>query len=854
MEESWSAEQTRLLADLGAWFTSFNQIEVLPKIAQRLVPLLGDWCAVIIRDEHQQMRRVAIACADPSEQSLIEQLASDSLLVDPHSAPALALQSGSRLLLTDLPDSYSEDPAFSPAYQAILRQIRPRHILCVPMRLSDRVCGVLAFTLLAKSGRQFTQADIALAEEVAQRMALLVDNVLLYRTMQRRLDQLLLVQQVAALVNSTLQTETLCQLVVDQLRRAFGYQLVSIYLLQEGVLRLQAVVGYDRVLSVIRLHEGVAGRVMRSGKAEFVRDARYDPDFLEVMPGTTQCIIMPLRYDDGQPVGVIIVESLGNPALDDEDLFLLSLLADQISVALHNTTLFTRMVDSFERFRSLIELAGNIIICLDRELRITEFNRMAEQVFSHTHAEVIGKPYLTTLLSEAERPLFMALAREVMTSDHAHSFETTLTLRDRKHHLFWTISCRRHLNGEIAEFLLIGQDLTEQREKTAELLRYERRVQQLERLERLGVMAGSVAHDFNNLLNIIVGNAQLIERVAPLSPVAQYHHTRLMNAVQQAADLVQRLFNLAGREQVDMQPLDLNRLVIETLSAFRASMSEQVRIHLDLDSDIPPVIADPVQMRQVVLNLVNNAGEALIDGSGDIWIQTRQRRLDVATMDRLTPHRLVPGNYVTLEVRDNGSGIDPAVCQHIFEPFFTTKAHGHGLGLAGVLKIVQRHGGALEVDSQPGKGSMFTVWLPPQPPVAESWAALNDTENATAYVLVVDDNDEVRSLIERILTHAGYHARVVASGTEALRLVEQAEPIACALIDISLADISGYEVCRQIAEIDPHLPLALLSGYPIDVDSLGETPVAATLQKPFRAHELLILVQRLLHLRASSPS
>ncbi|MCS6889396.1 MAG: GAF domain-containing protein, partial [Chloroflexus sp.] len=228
MNERWNAAQTRLLADVGILLVSLNQLEAFQQIARRLVPLLGDWCAIIIRDEHQQARRVAMACADPRQQPLAEQLVQVDPFVDPASPPVRVLDSGQLLLLCDLPDDYSEQPAFSPAYRLILRQIRPRHLLCVPMQTHDRVNGVLVF-ILTEASRRFTNDDIAFATELAQRMALAVENVILYRTMQRRLNQLLLVQRVAGMVNSALQTEILCHLVVRQLQSVFGYQLVSIY-------------------------------------------------------------------------------------------------------------------------------------------------------------------------------------------------------------------------------------------------------------------------------------------------------------------------------------------------------------------------------------------------------------------------------------------------------------------------------------------------------------------------------------------------------------------------------------------------------------------------------------------------
>ncbi|MGB9739858.1 GAF domain-containing protein [Chloroflexus sp.] len=852
MRERWNATQARLLADIGSLLVSLSRSEAFQQIARRLVPLLGDWCIIIIRDEHHQPRRVAVVCADPSKQALAARLIQEAVLQETYSPPVQVLTTGQPLLLLDLPDDYSENPNFSPAYRELVRQIKPRQLLTLPIWVRDRVVGVLVLLITAPSQRHFTQDDLILATEIAKRLALAVENLFLYRSMQRRLDQLLLVQRVAGLVNSVLHTEKLCQLVVQQLHGTFGYHLVSIYLLQDGVLRLQAVVGYDQVLPVIQLHEGVAGRVMRTGQAEFVRDTTGDPDFIEMCPGTTQCIVVPLRHGEAKPVGVIIVESLGNPALDNEDFFLLSLLADQISIALINTMLFARMIETFERFRSLIELAGNAIICLNPQLHITEFNRMAEQLFGRMRSEMIGADFVTTLLSEAERPLFVALVREVKQGESTQSFETTFCTADGERYLKWTVTCRRQLNGELAELLLVCQDLTEQREMTEELLRYERRLQDLERLESLAIMAGGIAHDFNNLLSVIQGNAHLLKDTAAVPNSADHYLQNLLTATQQAGELVQQLLRFAAADPVELQQLDLNRLIEEAIPVLQTMLNRPAVIRLDLDPALPPIRADPVQIRQVLLNLVMNAVDALPERNGDICIQTALREIGVSEFTNfISPHQLTSGEYVTMAVHDNGCGINPALRQRIFEPFFTTKVRGHGLGLPSVLNIVRQHGGAIEVKSRPGEGSTFTVLFPPwQPRTAQGVLPIPVASSEPPCVLVVDDNNDVHSLIERLLRHAGYRVQAVVNGSEALQLVTQGQAIACALVDITLADISGYEVCRQIAERNPCIPLALISGYPVEAASIGEVSVAATLQKPFRAQELWSVVQRLIEIRA----
>lgn len=846
MARRWTATQTRLLADVGALLVSLDGIEALQQVARHIVPLLGDLCAIVIRDERQQVRRVALACADTRYQPLVEHLIQHSLLIDSHSIPVRVLDSSQLLLLTDLSDEYYDDPAFSPLYRDILRQIRPRHILGVPMRGHGMTCGALVLTITDASSRRFTSNDIDLICELARRIAMAVENILLYRSTRRRLEQLLMVQRVAALINSTLQTDLICRLIVQQLHDVFGYQLVSIYLLQNGALHLQAVVGYDRLLPVIQLHEGVAGRVMRNGRAEFVRDAQHDPDFLEVIPDTKQCIAVPLRYETAEPVGVIIIESQGNPALDDEDFFLLSLLADQIGIAFFNSLLFERLRDTNERFRLLIELAGNLVICLDPDLRITEFNRMAAQVLARAREDVIGRSFATTLLSEAERPLFAALVREVITGQGDRSFETSFWVDGRKCYVLWTVTCRRQTNGIIGELLLVGQDLTDQREKTWALVRDEQRLQALERFESMAIMAGGIAHDFNNLLSMVVAHANALQTIYPTGNPADQHIHHLIEAAHQASDLVRELLSFATGRQTALQPVDLNHLIQETISLLQSSLGPHVHIRIGLEPSLPAVLTDPVHIRQVLMNLVINAAEALPDQRGEICVQTGLCVVTARMQSRLIrQHHLLPGQYAILEVRDNGVGIDPAIRQRIFEPFFTTKPYGHGLGLASVLHIVQRYGGGLEVDSQPGQGSTFTVWIPVMSSITTEMLPVPSPTSAESYILVIDDNPEVRALIERILVRAGYRVLTFHNGNDAIRAIAD-HPVACALIDITLADMHGYEVCRQIAAMHPHIPLALVSGYAVQAENLVDVPVMATLQKPFRASELLALVRRLL--------
>jgi nitrogen-specific signal transduction histidine kinase len=393
------------------------------------------------------------------------------------------------------------------------------------------------------------------------------------------------------------------------------------------------------------------------------------------------------------------------------------------------------------------------------------------------------------------------------------------------------------------EFVLVGQDITGQREKALALIRDEQRFQMIERLESIAIMAGGIAHDFNNLLNIILHNADTLQATYSAQTLIGQHLQNIISATQQAVDLVQQLLSLAGQRSSVVQRINLNSLINEVVSPWQSSLGKNIRVQLELEPALPEIMVDLVQIRQVLMNLLVNAAEALPEGHGTICIQTGLRLLTVNTIRRMVPpQNIEPGQYLFLSVHDDGIGIDPTILSRIFEPFFTTKQHGHGLGLAGVFQIVQRHNGALTVDSRPVQGSTFTVWLP----VSSSTATrptLGVESNHT--ILVIDDNPEIRTLTERILTRAGYQVLAFNSGRDALKVIAE-RTIACALVDVTLADMHGYEVCRQIAALNPNIPLALVSGYLVDAAHLVDVPVVATLQKPFRAEELLTLVRRLI--------
>ncbi len=375
----------------------------------------------------------------------------------------------------------------------------------------------------------------------------------------------------------------------------------------------------------------------------------------------------------------------------------------------------------------------------------------------------------------------------------------------------------------------------------------ERKLEQAQRLESLGVLAGGIAHDFNNILTGIVGRASLARMGA--SPMEMDDHLREIELCsRRAAELCEQMLAYAGQGRVAIREVEINELVREMDGLVHASVPRDVEFRIDLAPGNPVVKGDPVRLRQVVMNLVINGAEALGPGRRELRLDTSVVALgatDIAAM--AFPGNASAGQFVVIEVSDSGSGMTAETLQRIFEPFFTTKFEGRGLGLCAVLGIVRSHSGALHVISSPGSGSTFRVCLPlvsaravppaaPVPPTVKPVAAIS-----RARLLVVDDEECVRTITARSLEQKGYLVRVACDGVEAVEIVRRApDEFDGMVIDLTMPRMGGAAALRAIREMRPNLPAVIVSGYGRK-DSLGEfagCAHTAALEKPFDVNRL----------------
>jgi signal transduction histidine kinase/ActR/RegA family two-component response regulator len=408
----------------------------------------------------------------------------------------------------------------------------------------------------------------------------------------------------------------------------------------------------------------------------------------------------------------------------------------------------------------------------------------------------------------------------------------------------------RHSQPQKADGRIVGRvwcyrDVTERLRAEEERRRLESQMQHVQKLESLGVLAGGIAHDFNNLLVGMLGHAGLALQDLPGDAPVYDAIVQIQTAAQRAAELTNQMLAYSGRGRFVLQSTDLSAIVGEMTHLLRTAVAKNAEICLDLQPGLPAFDGDPAQIRQVIMNLITNASDAIGHEPGRITIVTGRMwvtRQYVA--DAWVGNDVPEGEFVFAEVSDTGCGMDQATLARIFDPFFTTKFTGRGLGLAAVLGIVRGHHGAITIDSAPGRGTTFRVLLPATrtpavveiPPVRP---AAGKAEGAR--VLVVDDEAGVRAIAKASLRRAGFEVTTANDGAEAVAVLEEDAGFDAVLLDMTMPRMNGAETFRQIKDRQPGLPVVLTSGYSAQdaVGRIGCDGIAAFIQKPFMPSALV---------------
>jgi signal transduction histidine kinase/FixJ family two-component response regulator len=423
-----------------------------------------------------------------------------------------------------------------------------------------------------------------------------------------------------------------------------------------------------------------------------------------------------------------------------------------------------------------------------------------------------------------------------------------VTLRDAlagelRHHTDLE-AARQELSRRADELAVANARLTREKadREAAEDAReaIEAKVLEVQKLESLGVLAGGIAHDFNNLLVAIMGNAGLALLDLPDDSPARASIADIEIAGRRAGELARQMLAYSGRSRGQVEPVDLGELVNELLTLLQVPIGKGVDLRIDLPSSPLVVDGDAAQLRQVVMNLVINAADA-VNRSGTVTIRTQLLHATAEYLADVHPEAgLDPGPFASLEVADTGVGMDPSTRERIFDPFFTTKDTGRGLGLAAVRGIVNAHGGAIRVYSELGRGTTFRILLPISASIPVAAPDVDAGWHGEGNVLVVDDDPAVRRVASRMLGSFGLEVRAVESGAEALNvLAEEAGAIDAVLLDLTMPGMDGPETFERIQELRPGLPVVMMSGYHADELRPGlDARISGFIQKPFTPSDL----------------
>ena len=522
------------------------------------------------------------------------------------------------------------------------------------------------------------------------------------------------------------------------------------------------------------------------------------------------------------------------------------------------------------------------------EIRVSQALRESEERFRqladtlptglavHSQGEIVYANRATARMAGCDGPEEL-LGRGVFSFVHPDSLETTrariATVYAKAGDAGWTESRFRRADGspfpvEVASAridwkgepagLVIFNDISQRKQQDDEQRQLERRMLEAQRMESLAVLAGGVAHDFNNLLVGILGNADLALLELPASSVARTRIEDIELAARRSADLARQMLAYSGKGRFVVGELNLHTLLQEISHLLEATLTRKALVRYSFAENLPLVTGDATQIRQVVMNLMTNAAEAIHETSGTITIATGLVHHRQGDPEPDWPgEELLPGHYATITIADTGMGMDEATRARIFDPFFTTKFTGRGLGLAAVLGIIKGHGGAIRVHSEPGRGSRFEVLLP------ALMGSLNLDEEApsdvldgeqdrTLTVLVVDDDETVRVVAGAMLEHGGYQVITAADGRTAVELyAERGEGIDVVLLDLSMPLMDGQACFEHLLALDPEVRVVLTSGYN-EQDAInrftGES-LTGFIQKPYRAKGLLAVVGKALDIQ-----
>jgi len=513
---------------------------------------------------------------------------------------------------------------------------------------------------------------------------------------------------------------------------------------------------------------------------------------------------------------------------------------------------------SRSRYFELYNLAPAGYLTLSEQGLIQEANIAAATMFGVALSALVMQP-ISRFIFKEDQNLFYLNRKKLLETDEQQAFE--LRMVNLYGTVFWahlSTSAKHDIttnSGQDADdslvFSIVLSDITERKLAAEEKINADAQLSQALKMESVGRLAGGVAHDFNNMLSVIIGHANIALMDLDASHQMYIHLEEIRKAAERSADLTRQLLAFARKQTIESKVLNLNGVVAALLSMLERVIGENINLCWQPGESIFPVKVDPAQVNQILVNLCTNSRDS-IRGIGEITIATKN---SVINEGYCVQHKgLLPGEYVQLTVSDNGCGMDKETLAHVFEPFYTTKdiGKGTGLGLATVFGSVKQNNGFIEVHSDPGLGTTFTIYLPKQTTIAvQVQPEYMDKlpEHGQETILLVEDEPSVLIMASMILAKQGYTVLAVNSPHEAIeRAREHIGEISLLLTDVVMPEMNGWDLSKSMLSLNPHLKCLFMSGYTADIIAdHGEVDGSVNfIQKPYSMTDLAAKVRLVL--------
>ncbi|MDH3251445.1 MAG: PAS domain S-box protein, partial [Ignavibacteria bacterium] len=659
---------------------------------------------------------------------------------------------------------------------------------------------------------------------------------------QRR--ELLAINTIAEAVNRVVELDTVLRTALDKATDLLNIRFGWIYMIEGSSPALKSVKGTDA--DFLALMKSAQESPLEWLSKPRVQHERLQDGYGFIAPelkslGIQSWGSMPLTVQE-ITIGALIVGGDNYEMITPKQLELMRAFANQISVAMHNAQLFHQLKQSEHRYADLFEHAPDMYLTVDRSHRIVGCNITGAELLGTAKNTIPGRTFDSLFTPDHQEEVRSRVEKMFVEGLGLKDVEEILQRPDGKTMVVsFNASLVRDAKGTTINARIVARDISERKMMESAILH-------AQKIDSIGNLAGGIAHDFNNILASILGSASIMRRRLPESTKLDRYLEIIENASRKGSSLTRQMLTFARKTETHVEPITINALVTETVELFQRSVSKEITIEEHLTADSTEVNGDTSQIQQGFLNILLNARDAM-PGGGTLTISTITTTADASTISGFSSVK--PGPFIEIRVSDTGVGMDKDTQNRIFDPFFSTKDLGTGLGLSVLYGVVQNHGGFIRLESEVGRGTTFSIFLPRV--LTKVHAAGHQRRKhlprGSEHVLVIDDEMSVCEITRDMLSELGYAVSVVHDGKAGVEYYRtRVAAIDLVLLDVNMPVMGGPETFNQLKTLNSRLPIIILTGYGKGVieTSAFDGDRTSFMRKPFPIEELATKVRQTL--------